>query len=320
MQKIIIITGPTGVGKTETVDAIAKKIPCEIINVDMGSFYTPLTIGTAKPDLTKVSVPHHLFNILDEPGKYTVVEFRNKAKKLIEEITSRGNTPIFVGGSVFYIQALFYELPDVEMILDKEKEESLSKKSSLELWQELQNCDPDRAAQIHQHDHYRLVRALSIFYGTGKKPSEYFSQFKPLGIFYMLYLNRDRDEVYDRINKRTKSMLASGWIEEVQALQNSSWENFLIEKKIIGYDEILRYLRNEHSLSSALEYHIARDTRHYAKRQVTYLKKLTKQIQTSLDQETTMWAKQCLVEQINLTLYEHGLYIEHLLHTLGKFI
>lgn len=321
MQKIIIISGPTGVGKTETVETIAKNIPCEIINVDIGSFYTPLTIGTAKPDLSSVCVPHHLFNILDVPKRYTVVEFRNRAQQLIEEINARGNIPVFVGGSAFYIQALLYALPEIPLIVNQhELEETLSKKSSIELWDELQSCDPVRAAQIHENDHYRLVRALSVFYGTGKKPSGYSAEFKPLGIFYFIQLDRDRDQIYARINKRTKIMLASGWIEEVKALQHSPWEIFLLDKKIIGYGAILKYLQGYGASLSSLESDIAQDTRHYAKRQITYLKKLTKEIEVSLSEEKKEWANQCLVEQINLTLYKHGLYIEHLLKSLRKFI
>lgn len=320
MQKIIIISGPTGVGKTETVEAIAKNIPCEIINVDIGSFYTPLTIGTAKPDLSKVVVSHHLFNILNAPERYTVVEFRKKAQQLIQEISARGNIPLFVGGSAFYIQALFYALPEIPAIENQpELENTLSKKTSEELWNELRICDPIRAAQIHQHDQYRLIRALSIFYGTGTKPSDYSSKFEPLGIFYTIFLDRDREDMYARINDRTKIMLKSGWIEEVKALQNGPWENFLLDKKIIGYDTILRYLDGNQDIKE-LEYAIAQDTRHYAKRQVTFLKKLIKQLETSISEEENLWANQCLVEQINLTLYEHGLYIKHLLNTLRKFI
>ena len=322
MHKIIIISGPTGVGKTETVETIAKNISCEIINVDIGSFYTPLSIGTAKPDLSAMSVPHHLFNILDRPERYTVVEFRKKAKELIQEITQRGNIPVFVGGSVFYIQALFYALPEIPEISNQSQlEESLSKKSSLDLWQELYVLDPVRASQIHEHDTYRLIRALSILYGTGKKPSEYSSKFDPLGKFYTIFLNRDREDMYARINDRTKKMLTSGWIDEVKSLKNSLWEAFLHDKKIIGYDTILNYLdNNQFPKSLDLEDEIAQNTRHYAKRQVTFLKKLIKQIENSLIAESNLWAKQCLVEQINLTLYEHGLYIKHLLNTLRKFI
>lgn len=320
MQKILIISGPTGVGKTETVETIAKNIPCEIINVDIGSFYTPLTIGTAKPNLSQAIIPHHLFNILDNPARYSVVEFRKRAQELIAEISNRGNIPVFVGGSVFYIQALFYTLPDIPEIANKQElEKSLSKKSSLELWQELHLCDPLRAFEIHEHDQYRLIRALSIFYGTGKKPSEYSSKFDPLGIFYTLFLDRDREDMYARINQRTKQMLTSGWIEEVQSLQNGPWEKFLYDKKIIGYDAILRYLDNRQRIED-LENEIAQDTRHYAKRQVTFLKKMIKQLENSLSQHQNIWANQCLVEQINLTLYEHGLYIKHLLNTLRKFI
>ena len=320
MQKIIIISGPTGVGKTETVEIIARTIPCEIINVDIGSFYTPLTIGTAKPDLSHVATPHHLFNILDTPERYSVVEFRKKAQQLIQDISTRGNIPLFVGGSAFYIQSLFYALPEIPTIENqRELEDALSKKTSLELWNELHNCDPVRATQIHQHDTYRLIRALSVFYGTGTKPSDYSSKFEPLGIFYTILLDRDRDDMYARINNRTKIMLQSGWIEEVSALQGSSWEKFLKEKKIIGYDTILNYLESGQDIKS-LENEIAQDTRHYAKRQVTFLKKLMKQLENSISEEDTLWAKQCLVTQINLTLYEHGLYIKHLLNTLRKFI
>ena len=249
-----------------------------------------------------------------------MVEFRKKASQLIQEIGARGNIPVFVGGSVFYIQALLYDLPDIPEIANQDElEESLGKKMAFELWQELHAVDPQRAANIHKNDHYRLIRALAIFYGTGRKPSEYSSRFNPLGIFYAIFLDRDRPDMYARINTRTKVMLESGWIEEVEALKAGSWKKFLLDKKIIGYDTILRYLEGDQSFQE-LENEIAQDTRHYAKRQVTFLKKLINQLEISVIQETEVWAKQCLVEQINLTLYEHGLYIKHLLNTLRKFI
>jgi tRNA dimethylallyltransferase len=241
-------------------------------------------------------------------------------QKLIEEISSRGNTPVFVGGSVFYIQALFYTLPEIPKIENqKELEQSLSKKTSQELWDELYIHDSIRASQINCNDRYRLIRALSIIYGTGTKPSDYDSKFDPLGEFYAIFLDRDREDMYARINSRTKSMLKSGWIEEVRSLQNSPWESFLYDKKIIGYDAILNFLHTNDSMQK-LEDTIAQQTRHYAKRQVTFLRKLIKQIEKSLADKPEVWAKQSLVEQISLTLYEHGLYIKHLLNTLKKFI
>jgi len=321
MQKIIILSGPTGIGKTETIEAIYHHIPCEIINVDIGSFYSPLTIGTAKPDLNKISVPHHLLNIFDKPADYTIADFRKRAQLLVQEIHARKNIPLFVGGSVFYIQSLFYKCPEISNV-EISLVQELEKKNSLQLWKELNELDPLRATQIHSNDHYRLVRALSIYYSTGKKPSSFSVQFQPIGCFYTIFLQRDRQDLYQRINERTSFMLKHGWIEETQSLQNTIWEEFLIEKKVIGYDAILRYLWGKKDTASyqELENIIAQTTRNYAKRQITFLKKLEKQLKNEICGGSDAWRKQCVVAQINLTLYEHRLYIKHLLNSLENFI
>ena len=159
---MLIIYGPTGVGKTDMALAIAASVPAEIINMDMGQFYTPLSIGTAKPDWQNNSVPHHLFDIVDTPINYTVSEYRTLLYKTVEEVTQRGNLPILVGGSGFYLHSLLFPpqvaIPDVDI--------AALYSAGTDLWSTLYAIDPKRALSIDKADEYRIKRALSIWHST----------------------------------------------------------------------------------------------------------------------------------------------------------
>jgi tRNA dimethylallyltransferase len=280
----IIISGPTGVGKTAWVDELAQGVsfPIEVINADVGQLYTPLTIGTAKPDLVNVTVPHHMFNILHEPRDFTVTEYRARVLMFMEEICARGAVPVLVGGSGFYSASLFYPPEGVS----ENVQLNLEEKTHEELWKKLEEVDPVRAAQIHHHDRYRIIRALRIWYGSGILPSECQPLFDPPGRCAFYFLTRDRDELYRRIDGRTDEMFQQGWYEEVKAL-NEEWHTFLLSKKLIGYKELISYMQAEsEGLVSDEAYEelrtlIAQKTRGYAKRQITFFKHLKKRLQAS---------------------------------------
>lgn len=279
-QFVIVITGPTATGKSDFAEKVAQEIGGEIINADIGSWYTPLTIGTAKPDLSRILVPHHLFNILDKPERFTVVEFRNRVQRIVQGIWNRGKMPVIVGGSAFYIKSLWYASQESGSSSEIEKELMHSQINTQDLWRQLFQIDPRRAEKINENDRYRIVRALGIYQSTGKKPSSFEPTYEPIAPMVGIFCNRDRQKLYDRINYRTDIMLHDGWIKEVEGLMGTEWESFLIEKKIIGYDDIIYYLKSEKSfeLYQKLVSSIQQKTRNYAKRQITFLSKLQKDL------------------------------------------
>lgn len=292
-NNVLIITGPTGVGKTDLVDEVAKAIPSEIVNLDLGQFYAPFGIGTAKPDWKSHSVKHHLFDVITDPKNYTVVEYRDAVIKKVQEIWDKGKLPILVGGSGFYLLSLFY--PPIEG--SSADEESGS-------WQELYSLDPERALQIKENDTYRINRALSII-KSGKKASDLKPQFKPFCSAEIIILTRDREDLYSRINKRTIEMLEQGWIEEVEGL-SEDWKSFLQFKKLIGYDDIIKYLNKEITKEELIEI-IRKKTRNYAKRQLTFFRMLEHKLKEEKDLNYTV-----KVNWLDLTLANLNLYIKQL--------
>lgn len=223
----VIICGATGVGKTDFSLALAQKVDAEIINADMGQFYAPLTIGTAKPDWRALPSVHHAFDIIDEPKDFTSASYRKLVSSMIHEVHSRGRIPLIVGGSTLYISSLFFP--------PTSKAASTVLKTTLpddQLWNYLYRIDPDRAKHIHPRDIYRIKRALTIWETTHKKPSAFRVQFDPVAQpFILIILLRDRDDLYTRINHRVRSMIDQGWIEEVKALISGPWVPFLLKKK-----------------------------------------------------------------------------------------
>ncbi|MFA5999008.1 MAG: tRNA (adenosine(37)-N6)-dimethylallyltransferase MiaA [Candidatus Babeliales bacterium] len=304
---VVLISGATATGKSGLALQLAQKISGEIINADIGSFYSPLTIGTAKPDFAKETIPHHFFNILDQPENFTVVQFRERLKILLQEIWDRGNVPVIVGGSAFYIKSFFYKQHDIEGadVWVQELEKSLV--PSNELWLQLQATDPERASQINEADRYRIIRALAIFKATGQKPSLFKQEFEPLAPFYFVVCTRDRAKLYKRINERVLEMMDSGWRQEVESLRGTEWEPFLRKKKLIGYDDLLENNNNDMVIDEIFDV-IAQKTRNYAKRQIIFLNKLQKELQQATSSSDLIGR----VEEINLTLYDVGLYINGL--------
>lgn len=283
-SKIIILTGATGVGKTDISLEIAKDLNAEIINADVGQFYKPLSIGTAKPAWEDSDVPHHLFDIMSFPAHYTVSEYRNVVLRLINDIQSRKNIPIVVGGSGFYIKSLLF--PPNNDVARKEKNRLLQHESEEfedgDAWERLNHIDPLRAAALHPHDSYRIERALSIWERTGIKPSFLKPNYDPPCSLLLVNLTRNRDELYDRINDRVLSMIKDGWLDEVRNLIGTEWEAFIQNKKIIGYNELIAYghsaYKSEQDYENVIK-NIQQRTRHYAKRQETLWRGLSAMIE-----------------------------------------
>jgi tRNA dimethylallyltransferase len=290
---LIIILGPTGVGKTDAALALGEQTAIEIINGDMGQLYEPLTIGTAKPNWRHEPIPHHLFDSINEPRRYSAAEYRRAVLSCGEAIARRGALPVIVGGSGFYIKSLFFPLQETQ-----QTEEASAHYS----WAQLAQVDAQRAAEIHPHDDYRINRAMALWQ-QGVLPSSCKPLFQPSDFaVHVVYLTRSREELYARIDARVEIMLEQGWIEEVQQLSDE-WRAFVREKKIIGYPEIIEYLHDEAYTREQLIATIARKTRAYAKRQETFWRSFCRSLKDK--NEVTL-------HELNLTLCDVGLYLNQL--------
>ncbi len=308
---MLIIYGPTAVGKTELANELAQQMSAEIINMDVGQFYAPLTIGTAKPDWRNAKVPHHLFDIIDEPRNCTVAEYRTLVSETLEKVWGNKALPILVGGSGFYLKSLFFP-PLVQVRVKRDYP------TDVDLWQLLYDIDPERAAEIDRHDIYRIKRALDIWYATGEKPSAYQPQYDPLAPAIIINVTRERQELRKRIDTRVIEMIEAGWVDEVAQLQETEWKAFIQEKKIIGYNELFEYLaakKTAKKLEQVVRKIQAR-TRQYAKRQITFwrmLERALRQAAQSVDTPVT-------VESVNLTSIDLHLYIKQLQEILPKMV
>jgi tRNA dimethylallyltransferase len=309
-RTIIIICGPTGVGKSDFAELLAQQISGEIVNMDLGQFYTPLSIGTAKPDWRNAHVPHHLFDILNTAKNFTVVDYRQRLLETCNGLWKRNVTPVVVGGSMFYLKSLFF--PPMGHSV-----ETAASNGPDSTWEELNAIDPDRAAALHKNDAYRINRAMEIWRTKGIKPSQYQPNLEMPCNVIMLYLTRNRDELYARIDKRVIMMLQAGWLDEVRPLCNTPWETFLHEKKLIGYNELLSYL---HQSNAADDFEniigiIQQRSRHYAKRQETFWRGFEKMLKAAY-QEIKTPEYSLETETVNLTLWDVNLYIKQLLDRL----
>jgi len=302
---VFIIFGPTAVGKTSFALKLAGEVPAEIINGDSGQFYTPFSIGTAKPDWKNEPVAHHLFDIVDEPKDFSVVAYRKRLIETVHDISSRGKLPIIVGGSGFYLKSLFF----VPLAGSESSQEDLLQDKDFS-WEKLHKIDPKRAGQIQKSDFYRIKRALYIWYTTGKKPSDCIPEYKPPFHSSICYLTRERQQLYDRINMRTGQMIQEGWLEEAKALHATEWRAFLYRKKLIGYDILFDYLDGNIELKKVVSI-IQKQTRNYAKRQETFWRMFERQIKEVLAKDFQReWNVQ--TELANLTFLDRDLYIKQL--------
>ena len=289
-RRIILVTGPTASGKTACVDQMASVMPVEVINADLGQFYTALSIGTAKPHWRDLPYPCHLFDWVNQPIDVSVMHFREQVLTLVDDIFNRGCTPIIVGGSVFYIKSLLY--PPVEK--NKKQIDSAARTldfnddiATADLWDQLYLVDADRAHAIHKTDRYRIVRALMIWQETGVKPSLQQPTFDlPWDEIQIVYLTPPMPQLTDRINQRTAAMIAEGWIDEARSVMGTEWEPFVKSKNFIGYTDVMAWIKagEESLLLPDVIRKIEIGTRQYAKRQVVFLNKLMKDIQHDADQ------------------------------------
>lgn len=280
-KKMILISGPTGVGKSDFAEYLANNLgyPATIINGDMGQVYSPLSIGTSKPEDIQNC---YLFNVVDQPLDFGAYAFREMVIKYLNKCWSEGILPIIVGGSGFYMKSLFYPPTslDVDAAGDSEIFLSFTDCSTEDLYLKLKSIDPKRAENIHRNDRYRIERALFLWQKTLNKPSELKPGFEPLGSCFYYFLTRDKQVLKERIDERVGKMLESGWLNEVVSLSDS-WKKFLLKKKLIGYPEIIQYLQENSSDQDSLIKTIGHKTAMYAKRQLTFWRSLQRQLTES---------------------------------------
>ncbi len=268
MKKVIVITGPTAVGKTKLSIEIAKRLQTDIINGDAYQIYQKMNIGTAKPtDDEKQGVIHHYMDFLDSSKTYSIAEFQKGVRECIDDLTSKNKVPLIVGGSGLYIDSVIknYQFLDEKRSNEQSKYDSLTNE---ELHQVLANLDPDKASEIHPNNRKRVLRAIELISSNVDNTS----RSKKNELVYdalIIFLNDNRESLYDRINKRVDKMLADGLIEEVK---NIGINNYSMTSKVaIGYKEVIQYLNNEIDYNEMVEL-IKKNSRHYAKRQFTWFK------------------------------------------------
>lgn len=276
-KPLIILTGPTAVGKTALSIELAKQINGEIISADSMQVYKYMDIGTAKVTKAEMQgIKHYLIDELLPSDDINVYIFQKRAKMALEEIYASGHIPIIAGGTGFYIQSVLYDIDFVESDTDteyrKELYELLELKGAEYIHDMLKAVDPKAANEIHPNNSKRVIRALE-YYKQNNSPiskhnEEQAQKESPYNFVYFV-LNDNRERIYERIDTRVDKMIADGLLDEVKTLMDMGYTRDMVSMKGIGYKEIIDYYNGEYSLDEAV-YIIKRETRHFAKRQLTW--------------------------------------------------
>ena len=280
MKKLIVLTGPTAVGKTELSINLAKAVNGEIISADSIQVYKGMDIGSAKitPDEMQ-GINHYLIDILEPAEEFNIHLFKTLTLKARDEIYAKDKIPIIVGGTGFYIQSVIYDIDFCDTEADNSYRESLEtiskNKGNLYLHEMLRKVDNKSADAIHPNNVKRVIRALEYYNQTGQPISEHNTVQKnnssPYNFAYFV-LNDKRELLYERINKRVDTMFENGLIQEVKELLNSGCNKDMVSMQGIGYKEVVEYLEGKLSLDETKEL-IKKNTRHFAKRQLTWFRR-----------------------------------------------
>lgn len=307
MKKIplIILTGPTAVGKTDLSIKLAKDMSAEIISADSMQIYKYMDVGSAKVTEEEMQgVKHYLIDEVKPDYPFSVSEFQQRAKKYIYEINEKGKCVLVTGGTGLYLNSLIYNMDfaksDANNELREELQNQFAEKGIDYMHNRLKELDEEAANRIHKNNTKRVIRALEVCL-SGKKMNDFSSdlkfneEYQPI----IIVLNRDREHLYDRINMRVDIMLKNGLVEEVKKLLSMGFKKDMISMQGIGYKEILKYLDGEYTYEEAIEI-IKRDSRRYAKRQITWFKRY----------ETAKWFDLDKYESIDKLKNEIILYIK----------
>ncbi len=282
-----LLCGPTAIGKTTLSLAVSRGMNGEIISADARQIYRGLDIGTAKPSADELAaVPHHFIDELDPHESFSAGQFARAAEARMRQTMDRGHTPLVVGGSTLYIDALvngFAEIPDVDPTIRDSLNRRLTQQGSETLFAELREVDPQAAATMDPTKSQRIVRALEVYHGTGRPLSHYHgNRRKPAFTYRGVILERKREDLYERINRRVNKMLEAGLVDEVRGLLDRGVDPECNSLRTIGYREVVAYLRNEYPKEEMVRL-LKRNTRRYAKRQITWFKRYTQFVRVHAD-------------------------------------
>lgn len=305
-KPLVIITGPTSVGKTAISIELCSRIGGSVISADSMQVYKGMDIGTAKirPEET-AGIPHYLIDEYEPEDEFNVAEFKEKAGEYVKMIYDEGRIPVIVGGTGFYIQALLYDVDFTEAREDKDFRQHLAdiaaSKGNVYLHDMLRRVDPDAADAIHSNNVKRVIRALEYQHLTGELISEHNTAERakesPYNFAYFV-LNDDRKLLYAKIDKRIDIMIEQGLVDEVKALKERGLSRDCVSMKGLGYKEILAYLDGECSLEEAV-YVLKRDTRHFAKRQLTWFRR----------EEDVIWVDKSAFDHNESRILDHMLEV-----------
>ena len=276
---VYVIGGPTASGKSKLAVELAKKINGEIISADSMQIYKDMNIGTAKITNQEMQgIKHYLIDFISPEQRYSVSSFKKDAEDAIEKILSNGKTPIIVGGTGLYIDSLIYGIEFQDEKIDTKYREELNKIAEIEglekLYKKAQKIDPEAMAKISANDKKRIIRVLEIYHKTGKTKTEQEKKSRKNEVKYnykVFAITIPREKLYERINKRVDQMLEQGLIEEVEKILEK-YSYFPTAMQGLGYKEVIEYLENKITKEEMIE-KIKKETRHYAKRQITWFKK-----------------------------------------------
>lgn len=314
-QPLIILTGPTSVGKTELSVRLAKQVNGAVISADSMQVYKYMDIGSAKISKEQMQgVRHYLIDEFLPDEEFNVVRFQQYAKKYMQEIYKNGQIPILVGGTGFYIQAVLYDIDFSEQDTDaayRLELEQLAKERGAEYLHDLLfQVDPVSAQIIHANNKKRVIRALEFFKLTGTRISEHnekeHSKQTPYRAAYFV-LNDKREHLYQRIDRRVDEMLAQGLVEEVKKLRDMGYTKDLVSMQGLGYKELFPYFDSECTLQEAADV-IKRDTRHFAKRQLTWFRREKDVIWVNKDKFS--YDNDKILSYMNAILTEKGILIQ----------
>lgn len=278
---VVVIVGPTAVGKTKLSIDLAKRFNGEIISADSMQIYKYMNIGTAKPTLEEMDgTPHYLIDQIDPKEEFSVAQYKELAQKYIEDILNKGKLPIIVGGTGLYVNSLIYNISFSQTVSDKEYRNELQNiahtKGNQYLYNMLKEVDEAWACKLHFNDTKRIIRALEVYKCTGKTMS-YHNSISRLDTspynYIIIGLTTERKLLYDRINARVDLMLEKGLVDEVKSLIKNGYTRQMTSMQGIGYKEIIDYLEGKYSLEEAIDI-IKRESRRYAKRQMTWFKRV----------------------------------------------
>ncbi len=281
MQKVIVICGPTASGKTALSIELAKRINGEVVSADSMQIYDEMSIGTAKPDEEEMQgIKHYLIGNVSPTNRYSVSDYKSDAMNAIEEIINKNKMPIVVGGTGLYVNSLIYgiDYPEVKTDLEyREELEKIAKKDGLKhLYEKAMQIDPEAAKNISENDKKRIIRILEIYKETGKTKTQLEIESRKNGVPYdyrVFAINMPREILYDRINRRVDIMIERGLIDEVKQLYEKYGEELRTAVQGIGYKEVIDYLNGVYSKEEMVE-KIKMETRRYAKRQLTWFRKI----------------------------------------------